>query len=115
MYTLEKEKILKKNRQFQQIYHRGRSYSNRYMVLYVFSGQDGKNKVGFAAGKRLGNAVTRNRVKRLLREAYRLQQKKIKKGTHVLLVGRKAMIGVKYEVVENAFQEIFRKAHLFKE
>lgn len=114
MYTLKKTNILRKNSQFQQVYHRGKSYSNRYMALYVFPQQLPGNRVGFAAGKRLGNAVMRNRIKRLLREAYRLQQSKIKEGAQLLLMGRKALAEEKYETAERALLDLFRKSHLLK-
>lgn len=115
MYTLKKEKILRKNSQFQTVYHKGKSYANRYMVLYVTSGNGGGGRVGFAAGKRLGNAVARNRAKRLLREAYRLQQGKIKQDVQLLLVARKPMLAVKCEIAEQALLDLFRKSRLLKD
>lgn len=116
MYKLPKQSILRKNKEFQHVYQHGRSYANRMMVLYVFpQSKMQSRKVGFAAGKKLGNAVVRNRVKRLLREAYRLNQYQISADhVNLLLVGRKPMTEVKYEVVGKAFINLCIKAKLIK-
>lgn len=114
MYNLSKILILKKNKNFQTVYRLGRSYANRMLVVYVIKRNDQHSKVGFAAGKRLGNAVTRNRVKRLLREVYRLNQFRLVKGIDLLLVGRKPMTTVKYNVVEKSFLDIAKKAKILE-
>ena len=62
MLGLPRSRILKKRKDFQAVYSRGKSYSNRFLVLYVFRSHGLQGKVGFAAGKKLGNAVKRNRV-----------------------------------------------------
>ena len=74
MLGLPRKCILKKKKDFQAVYSRGKSYANRFLVLYVFQSKEFQGKVGFAAGRKLGNAVKRNRIKRLLRESYRLHQ-----------------------------------------
>lgn len=113
VYKLSKQNILRKNKQFQCIYRNGKSYANKYMVLYVMPINGKQTSVGFAAGKRLGNAVVRNRTKRLLREAYRLHQSAIKPNFY-LLVGRKPMVGVKYAAVSKAFEDLCARAGIVK-
>ncbi len=115
MLKLPKRKILRQKKEFQKVYRYGRSFANRYVVLYVFTVNGLEDKVGFAAGKKLGNAVTRNRVKRLLRESYRLHQDLIDKRFCLLLVGRKAAVDVKMAVVEKAFLSLGRKAGIFRQ
>ena len=85
----------------------------RYFVLYVMETEEHAGKVGFAAGKKLGCAVVRNRVKRLLRECYRLHQKELLEGIAILLVGRKAMTTAKRDVVERAYLALGRKMGIF--
>ena len=106
--------MLKRRSDFQRVYRTGRSWANRYLVLYVFASDHLDGKVGFAAGKKLGCAVVRNRVKRLLRESYRKNQAQIKPGLALLLVGRKAMVDVKCDVVEKAFVSLGRRAGIFE-
>lgn len=113
MFKLPRRNILKSNKIFQKVYRLGRSYANRYMVLYVFKGYAEPTKVGFAAGKRLGNAVVRNRVKRLLREVYRLNNNDLKSGITLILVGRKSLTDVKYQIAEKAFLDLAKRAQIF--
>ena len=115
MLKLPKRRILRQNKEFQTVYRYGRSYANRYLVLYVFAANGLGDKVGFAAGKKLGHAVVRNRVKRLLRESYRLHQELIDKRFCLLLVGRKSAVDVKMAVVEKAFLSLGRKAGIFRQ
>lgn len=82
--------------------------------MYVFTAIGLEGRVGFAAGRKLGNAVVRNRVKRLMRECYRLNQQKIDKRYTILLVGRKAAAAEKYDVMEKAFLNLGRKAKVLK-
>lgn len=113
MYNLPKRRILRRRDDFQRVYHSGKSVANRYMVLYAVKSAKAKGCVGFAAGKKLGNAVARNRVKRLLRECYRLNQYSLKDGYNLLLVGRLSAVDVKYETLEKAFCYLARKAGIW--
>lgn len=114
MYKLPKGRILCRKSDFQRVHRLGKSYANRYLVMYVFTASGLEDKVGFAAGKKLGNAVTRNRVKRLMRECYRLNQHELLKGYTLLLVGRKAAVTEKLTVIEKAFLSLGRKAKILK-
>jgi ribonuclease P protein component len=66
---------LSRSRDFDAVYRHGRSVSTRYLTLYSFAREgedDGEPRLGLAVSKRTGNAVTRNRIKRQLREAWSL-------------------------------------------
>lgn len=119
MLTLPRKRMIKRRTDFQRVYRVGRSYVCRYFVLYVFRAQgdfrDMAGRVGFAAGKKLGCAVKRVRVKRLLREAYRLNQDRVKDNLALLFVGRAAALDVKSPEVEKAFLKLGQKAKIFKD
>ena len=112
MCKLPKQGILRKNKNFQVVYKTGRSYANKMLVMYVLPSGSPGVRVGFAAGKRLGNAVVRNRVKRLLREAYRLNRAKLMEDMELVLVGRKPIVGVDFSVVAGAFLDLCARARI---
>ena len=113
MFELGRNKILRGNGEFNKVYSKGRSFANREMVLYVLEDEKLNGKAGFAAGKKLGCAVIRNRVKRILREAYRLNQKNIRQGCAIILVGRKNLVDAKSDVAIKSFCEICRRAKIW--
>ena len=112
IHKLPKQGLLHKNKSFQAVYRLGKSVANRMAVLYVVPNEEKRRRIGFAAGKRLGCAVVRNRVKRLLREAYRLHQHRLKEGFDLVLVGRQSMIKSDCRSVSKAFLDLCAKANI---
>lgn len=112
IYKLSKQGMLHKNKSFQAVYRSGKSYANKMVVLYVLPNNSNVRRIGFAAGKRLGNAVVRNRVKRLLRDSYRLNQSKLMSGMDLILVGRQAAVNSNRMAVEKAFLHLCDKAKI---
>ncbi len=107
--------MLKERRDFQHVYKKGKTYANHSLVLYVLETEELKGRVGFAAGKKLGCAVVRNRVKRLLRECYRLHQGDIRESLALILVGRKPVTGQSCQETEKAFLALGKRAGIFRE
>lgn len=112
MFELNKSEILRNNRDFNAVYSKGRSYVHKDLIVYVLNDECYNGKVGFAAGKKLGGAVIRNRVKRLLREAYRLCKKNLRSDRAIILIGRKNLIDAKVDVAIKALFDISKKAGL---
>ena len=65
---------LKKNKDFQYIYRKGKSYANKYLVMYVLENGTSQNRLGISVSKKVGNSIVRHRLTRLIRESYRLQE-----------------------------------------
>ena len=80
---MERRYRLQKNKAFQYVYHRGRSAACRDLVMLVAKGRG--MKVGLSVSKKVGNAVTRNKVKRRLRECFRPYLGDVKSGLYVVV------------------------------
>ena len=79
-FSFSKEKRLVSNSQFQDVLARGRRLSDGRLILCIAENNRGHSRLGVSVGKSQGNAVIRNRLKRLVREAFRQSQKQIPAG-----------------------------------
>lgn len=116
---------LSRSEDFTRVYRTGRSVANRYLVLYYFerSGSgagtgdaDAGTRVGFSVSKRLGGAVDRNRIKRVLREVLRAHRESLKGDVDLVLIARTPIVGLLgvggSKAVEEKMIEVLRKASL---
>ena len=93
---------LKKNIYFQNVYNKGTSYANKYLVMYVLENQSGKNRIGISVSKKVGNSVIRHHITRLIRESYRLQEDVFNSGLDIVIIARAAAKNKKYKDIESA-------------
>ncbi|PWJ11065.1 ribonuclease P protein component [Ruminococcus flavefaciens] len=87
--------ILNDNKDFLALYKKGRYAASKYSVIYVRPNGRPFNRLGITAGKKVGNAVCRNRAKRLIRLAYRSFEVKLPVGMDIVIVARNAICGIK--------------------
>ena len=105
---------LKKNHEFRRLYAKGRSAVMPTLVLYARRAPQGRGRVGFTVTTRLGNAVTRNRVRRRLREIYRLRREELRGDTDLVVVARSRSVGAAYAQLERDFLHGCRKLSLLR-
>ena len=77
---------LKKNEQFRFVYKNGRSYANKYFIMYVKENGLDKNRIGISVSKKVGNSVVRHRITRLVRESYRLHESVFNSGLDMVII-----------------------------
>ena len=100
---MQRKNRLSRSRDFDAVYRHGRSTSTRFLVLYWFERDDepGDPRLGLAVPRALGNAVTRNRIKRQLREAWRARLEGVPTGRDYVLIAKP---GLPEAVSANGFE-----------
>jgi len=93
---------IKKNEEFRAIYQSGKSFANKYLVMYVKQSESETGRIGISVSKKVGNSVVRHRITRLLRESYRLNQSKFHSGWDMVVVARASAKGRSYYEINSA-------------
>ena len=116
MYEMDKSKRLRRNKEFQRVYRYGKCTVSKWAVVYVLTNQgDRPARMGFVTGKKLGCAVVRNRIRRLMKEVYRHQQDRLKPGRDIVMVGRGFLKEASYGEAEQHILKLWEKARILKE
>ena len=114
-FTFKKINKLKSKKSFQFVYGKGRTVVDPMSVFYIVADQGDSLKIGLAVGKKLGCAVVRNRVKRLMRETFRMHQAQLKKGYHIVWVARQKLTKADLKTFERVFLRLVKRAALLQE
>ena len=93
---------LKKNRDFQKVYRLGKSYANKYLVMYILENHTERNRIGISVSKKVGNSVIRHHLTRLIRESYRLQEDMFHSGWDIVVIARAGAKNASYHEIESA-------------
>lgn len=93
---------LKKNSDFQKVYRQGKSYANRYLVMYVLENHTEGNRLGISVSKKVGNSVIRHHLTRLIRESYRLHEDMFNNGLDIVVIARSTAHDISYRETESA-------------
>ena len=91
------------NYDFRRTYRKGRSAAEPCLVVYARRNNTRENRVGFTVSKKLGCAVVRNRVRRRLREIYRLNEQALRSGFDLVVVARGRSVNAEYRRLEREF------------
>ena len=105
---------LKLNHIFRRLY-RTQGFANPMMVLYARKNRTGTNRVGITVSKKLGKAHIRNRVRRRLREAYRLNEDKFQPGWDIVVVARSKAIDCDFRELTKGYLSLAKKAGILKQ
>ena len=106
---------IKKNKDFQVVFKKGKSVANRQFVLYILQKPEEREfRIGLSVSKKIGNAVTRNKVKRLIRQVFSEEKHRIASGKEFIIIARKPAADMNYHEVKGSLNHLFRKAKIYQ-
>ena len=107
---------LKKNYEFKNVLSKGNYYRGSYIDIFLKKKNQTENYIGIAVGVKVAKAVKRNRIKRLIRENYRLLRNDIKTGYDIVFLWKKkvSIEEATFDHIKSDIVHIFEKAHLWK-
>ena len=114
-YKFKKINRLKSKKSFQLVYAKSRTVVDAMSVFYILPQEDDNVQIGLAVGKKLGCAVIRNRVKRIMREVFRIHQAELKKGYHIVWMARRKLTKADYKTFERVFLRLAKSEAFLQE
>lgn len=105
----QKSERLVKRKEFQRVFDEGRKFRNNELLVYAMPNGMDKSRIGLVVGRKVGNAVKRNRIKRILREAFRLNKGLLNSGTDLIFIPRPGLTSPTLSTIEDGFRRLLSK------
>ncbi|MCX8128987.1 MAG: ribonuclease P protein component [Clostridia bacterium] len=104
---------IKKNYEFLRIYKKGKFYVGKFIILYVLANNFSMNRLGITASKKVGKSVIRNRLRRLIKENYRMYESTIKEGYDYVFVARNTDVIPVFSDIKREMKFLLKKLDVF--
>lgn len=107
---------LKNQNDFKKVFNKGEVFGNRTFVMYFLKNKRGKNRIGIIVSKKISKkAVVRNKIRRQIKEAYRLNEEKLIRGYDIILIAKESIKKTDYQKIEKSLMHLFYKKNLLRE
>lgn len=110
---MKKTISIKSSRDFTRAFHRGKSSGDRLLVVYMLPNRLQINRIGISIGKKVGKSVQRNKVKRLIRESYRLIEEDLKVGFDIVFLPREGSKDASFSEFTFSMKKSFKRLEIF--
>ena len=108
---MKKKHRIKKNDEFQTVFQKGKSTANRQFVVYQLDKEEQPNfRIGLSVSKKIGNAVVRNRIKRMIRQSITELKDEIDSGKDFVIIARKPCAEMTFDEVKNSLIHVFKRS-----
>jgi len=111
---MHKPEVLRNKKDFADIYNKGKSIGDRFVVVFFKKNCYGYNRTAFLASKKVGKSVHRNKARRLMKESFRELKSSVKEGFDIIIIARNTINDAKYLQVKKSLGNAFRKLDLLK-
>lgn len=113
---MKKMKTLKKNYEFRNVLTKGKFYIGKQITIYIIKNKEQENKIGIAISSKVCQAVTRNKIKRKIRENYRLIENSLQKGYNIVILWNKKVPveQVNFYIISDDMKMSFKKAGILQ-
>ncbi len=112
---MQRRFCLRRDADFERVRQQGQTWRHPLVILGAAPNDLAHNRYGFVTSRRLGGAVVRNRVRRLLREAARLSAPQLRPGFDIVIIARNEIVAQPYYKVNSALMELFQRARLLSQ
>ena len=109
-----KKTVLRKNKDFDALYRKGKSAADRYVVVFIAKNRLSYPRTAFLASKKVGNSVSRNRARRLMKEAVRLSEVKVPAGYDCIFIARNSILDAKCRDVQRSIESALKRTGVLK-
>lgn len=115
VHRMNKRQRIKKNEEFQLVFKKGKSVANRQFVVYSYRKEAQQEfRIGLSVSKKIGNAVTRNRVKRYLRQSFLEIKEELRNDMDYVIIARHQAATLDFHETKKSLQHVLRIARVIK-
>ncbi|AQQ55220.1 ribonuclease P protein component [Planococcus lenghuensis] len=111
---MNKYQRIKKNQEFQRVFKKGKSFANRQFIVYVYKTDQPEFRIGLSVSKKIGNAVTRNRIKRYIRQTFLELEDAVLPNADYVIIARNQAAKLDFHETKNSLQHVMKIARVLR-